>query len=257
MNRQRYSFDDHLFTPGTRQLLRHALPGAGEHVLDLAAGSGIAARLCAEAVGPEGSVTALDIGANILKKAQSLYAGPAPGSWVRGDAVALPFADASFDLVVCHQGLQFFPDRTAAVGHLERVLRPGGRAAIMTWAALDDCPFYRALHQAVARHLGEPAAGFVRQPFSLPDVTMLRELYEPVFEMVTITGIAVDTVHPSPGAFARGFLRYLPPALAAAADVAAAASPIARDVTDELVPWCVGDELHAPITAHVVLCSRG
>lgn len=255
MGRDRYSFDDHLFAPGIEHLLRHARPRAGESVLDLAAGSAIAARRCAEAVGPTGRVTAFDIGANILKKARSLYDGTAPAAWVRGDAVAPPFADDVFDLVVCHQGLQFFADPSVAVINLQRVLRPGGRAAVMTWTALADCPFYLALHDAVARHLGDPAASFVRQPFSLPDAMALRDLFEPVFGLVEILGLVVDTAHPSPAAFAEGFLRYLPPAMVPPGDVAAAAPSVVSDVTDTLAPWCVDGELRAPIPAHVVLCS--
>ena len=251
----RYSFDEHVFTPGIERLLDHARPAAGERVLDLAAGSGIAARRCGHAVGSGGHVTALDVGANILKKAGSLYDAPAPAAWVRGDAAALPFAEGAFDLVVCHQGLQFFADRPAAVNQLRWVVRPGGRAAVMTWGALDDCPFYLALHDALVRHLGETAAGFVRQPFSLPAAVDLRELFEPVFDRVEITGLSIDTDHPSAAAFAAGFLRYLPAALATPEDVAAATPGVTGDVTKALTPWCAGNRLCAPITAHVVLCS--
>jgi len=251
----RYSFDDHVFTPGIERLLDHARPVVGERVLDLAAGSGIAARRCGHAVGPGGNVTALDVGANILKKAASLYDAPAPAAWVRGDAMVLPFAGGAFDLVICHQGLQFFADRPAAVNQLRRVVRPGGRAAVMTWGDLDDCPFYLALHDALVRHLGDPAAGFVRQPFSLPTAEDLRELFAPVFGLVRISRIVIDTNHPSAAAFTNGFLSYLPATLAAPEDVAAAAPAVARDVTEALAPWCVGAGLRAPITAHVVLCS--
>jgi SAM-dependent methyltransferase len=255
MGGAKYSFDDHLFAPGIAHLLTYARPRAGETILDLASGSGIAARLCGEAAGASGAVFALDIGANILKKARSLYGAAAPAGWVRGDAVGLPFADGAFDLVVCHQGLQFFGDRSAAVRELRRIVRPGGRAAVMTWSALGDCPFYCALHEAVARHLGEPAAGFVRQPFSLPDPAGLRELCGPVFDRVEITGFVVGTVHPSAAAFAAGFLRYLPPSLVPPETVTAAAPAIVEDTAAALAPWSVGDELHAPIPAHVAVCS--
>ncbi len=251
----RYSFDEHVFTPGIDRLLDHARPGAGERVLDLAAGSGIAARACGHAVGPGGHVIALDVGANILKKAHSLYDAPAPAAWVRSDAAALPFADGVFDLVVCHQGLQFFADRTGAVNQLRRVVRPGGRAAVMTWGDLNDCPFYLALHDALAHRLGEPAAGFVRQPFSLPAAEDLCRLFEPVFSRVRVSRVVIGTSHPSATAFTRGFLRYLPATLVTPEDVAAAAPAVVRDVTDTLAPWCVDAELRAPITAHVALCS--
>jgi ubiquinone/menaquinone biosynthesis C-methylase UbiE len=60
--------------------------------------------------------------------------------WRQGDAQALPFADGSFDRVVCQMVLMFFPDRSAAVREMARVVRPGGIVTLMAPATLDAQP---------------------------------------------------------------------------------------------------------------------
>jgi SAM-dependent methyltransferase len=61
--------------------------------------------------------------------------GAAPIEYREASADALPFEDGShFDVVLCQQGLQFFPARAAAVGEMRRVLRPGGVAGVAVWA---------------------------------------------------------------------------------------------------------------------------
>ncbi len=249
-----YHFDDALFGPSITHLLAHARPAPGEDVLDLASGSAIVGRRAATIIGPDGHMTSLDIGPNILRKARSLHNATTPAAWVRGDAVHLPFAARAFDLVLCHQGLQFFSDRAGAARELRRVLREGGRAAIMTWTRLEDCPFYHALHEAITIHLGDGAAGFVRQPFSLPGADELREVLGTAFTEVTTTRLEVTTVHPSVAAFATFFLSYMPKRLAARKEVANATPAIVRQMEDALAPWCADGELQATIPAHITSC---
>ncbi|HEX2313925.1 MAG TPA: methyltransferase domain-containing protein [Thermomonospora sp.] len=100
-------------------------------VLDLACGPGNVTRALAEGVGPGGLVVGLDASATMLAKA---VAEPAPGTvgYVRGDAVHLPFRDGVFDAVCCFGGLYLFEDPWAALDQMTRVLRPGGRLAILT-----------------------------------------------------------------------------------------------------------------------------
>ena len=61
-------------------------------------------------------------------------AGSAPIEYREASADALPFEDDSFDVVLCQQGLQFFPARATAVSEMRRVLRPGGMAGVAVWA---------------------------------------------------------------------------------------------------------------------------
>ena len=75
-------------------------------------------------------------------------------AWQEGNATALPFLDASFDLVCCQQGLQYVPDRRAALQEMCRVLVPRGRLALGVWRGLEHQPFYAALTEALERYVG-------------------------------------------------------------------------------------------------------
>lgn len=92
--------------------LEVASPHAGERFLDVACGTGVVARLAADAVGPSGAVTGLDLAADMIDVARR---APAPAEprieWHVGDAASLPFPDASYDAVVCQMGLMFMPTR--------------------------------------------------------------------------------------------------------------------------------------------------
>lgn len=68
----------------------------------------------------------------------------------QGDATSLDLPDDAFDLVLCQQGLQFFPERAAAVREMRRVLTDEGRVVLNVWQALDRHPVYEALCDAEA-----------------------------------------------------------------------------------------------------------
>ena len=118
-------------------LVRLAAPAEGERVLDVACGTGAVARFAAPLVGPTGLVTGLDLNAGMLDMARTM---PVPKgaaiAWQEGSAIALPFPNASYDLVCCHQGVQFFPDSPAALREMLRVLTPTGRLALGLWRDL-------------------------------------------------------------------------------------------------------------------------
>jgi ubiquinone/menaquinone biosynthesis C-methylase UbiE len=120
-----------LFGPLAERLVRLAAPGPGEPVLDVACGTGIVARRAAASVGPDGAVAGVDLNAGMLEVAGEAAADVRPPiDWRAVDAADLPFADGAFDIVFCQQGLQFFPDRTAALREMRRVLVPSGRLAL-------------------------------------------------------------------------------------------------------------------------------
>ena len=88
--------------------------------------------------------------------------------WREGTAAALPVgSEERFTLATCHQGLQFFPDKSSAVGEMHRVLSPGGRLGIATWSAIEDIPGVRELNAVVERHVGPIADS--RHSFGRPE----------------------------------------------------------------------------------------
>ena len=252
--RPSYSFDAVLFEPAIRHLIAAARPHTGDTVLDLACGSGIGACKAGTLSGPRGYVCGVDVGPNVLRKAASLYTGQAPAAWVRADMGLLPFADRSFSLVLCHQGLQFAADRAAVVAQMRRVTADGGRVAVMCWTHIADCPFYLALRDVLDRHLGPAAAACATAPFSLPEEDDLRGLLAASFARVSITRVGVHTAHPSAGDFAGAFLRYLPEAAAPAAERAAKEAAIVAEMDRRLGPWQVQGPMIAPIVANLAVC---
>jgi arsenite methyltransferase len=104
----------------------------GERVLDLGSGAGTDSLVAAQMVGPEGSVTGIDMTPEMLAKARGAAAVLGVGNveFVEGEAEHLPFPDASFDVVVSNGVIDLIPDKDAVFAELYRVLAPGGRMQI-------------------------------------------------------------------------------------------------------------------------------
>jgi arsenite methyltransferase len=104
----------------------------GEAVLDIGSGAGSDSLVAAQMVGPEGSVTGLDMTPEMLAKARSAAAemGATNLTFVEGEAENLPFEDESFDVVISNGVIDLIPDKDAVYSEIHRVLRPGGRIQI-------------------------------------------------------------------------------------------------------------------------------
>lgn len=133
--------------------------------------------MAAERVGAHGSVAALDINAGMLQVARSLPSAAGPAiDWIEGSALDLPFTVAAFDVVLCQFGLQFFPDRPAALSEMARVLTPGGRLAVSVFSPIEHNPATNALAAALDRHLGPTASQAKRTEHALADTASLEAL---------------------------------------------------------------------------------
>jgi arsenite methyltransferase len=106
--------------------------GVGERVLDLGSGAGTDSLVAAQMVGPDGHVTGIDMTAAMLAKARAAATemGVANVEFVEGEAEQLPFADASFDVVISNGVIDLIPDKDTVFAELYRVLAPGGRIQI-------------------------------------------------------------------------------------------------------------------------------
>jgi ubiquinone/menaquinone biosynthesis C-methylase UbiE len=107
--------------------------GEGDVVLDVACGPGNFSREFARAIGPEGLVVGLDGSRTMLERGRDDLRGSGLGNLalIRADATDLPFRVDVFDGVCCFAAIHLFDDPLAALDEMTRVLRPGGRIALM------------------------------------------------------------------------------------------------------------------------------
>lgn len=119
-------------TPVASHLVKFAGITAGERVLDVGTGTGVAAITAARA---GARVSALDLTPELLEQARdnARIAQCEDIVWTEGDAEQLPYADASFDVVLSQFGHMFAPRPDVVVAQMRRVLKPGGRVAFVTW----------------------------------------------------------------------------------------------------------------------------
>ena len=172
VNYERY-FVPTIGAPLANDLIERAKLRPGEQVLDVACGTGVVTRLAAGRVGGS-AVTGVDVNPGMLEVARS--ADGAEIEWHEASAEALPVGDATFDVVLCQMGLQFFPDRPGSLREMQRVLRVGGRVVLNVPGPTPR--MFEVLERALHRHVGSQAAGFVAAVFSLHDVEELRGLLE-------------------------------------------------------------------------------
>jgi enediyne biosynthesis protein CalE5 len=126
---------DKRFGPNVERVIKRADLKPGQHVLDLGTGTGSVALRAAEAVAPNGRITALDISPDMLAIArQRAASAEANVTFVEGRAEAIPADAESIDAVLASLSLMYVIDREAAAREIARVLRPGGRLVGAVWA---------------------------------------------------------------------------------------------------------------------------
>ncbi len=253
-------FVPYQFRPWTEELLERATPQPGERVLDVACGTGIVARLVAQRTNGQARLAGLDLSPAMLEVARSVSAREGLEiAWHEGRADALPFPDGSFDLVLVQQGLQFFPDKAAALGEMFRVLAPGGRAATSTWTEIANNPFFDVFAGVIQKHLGAPA---LHTPFSLGDQTTLRSLFvDARFDVIAIERVRRTVRFPSPDRFVALGLAGASaavPALQTMSETerASLTEAVRTDMAAPLQEYTDSEELVFPLETHIVLARK-
>ena len=157
-----------LFEPYATILAQRAALLRPDRILETAAGTGIVTRALHQAV-PQAQIVATDVNAVMLEVAAQRL-GSDRVSFQPADAQNLPFADASFDLVVCQFGVMFFPDKVRANEEARRVLRSNGHYLLVSFDRLELNPVPKAAGNAVAALFpDDPPAYMERGPFSYVD----------------------------------------------------------------------------------------
>jgi SAM-dependent methyltransferase len=147
-------------------MAKFAKPGTS--VLDVGCGAGMAAQIAAEG---GAQVSGLDAAADMIAIARSRVPH---GDFRVGDLEALPFADASFDLVTGFNAFQYAGNPAKALGEARRTAKRDGRVVVMTWGPPEGMPA-AAIVGALRPLLPPPPPG-APGPFALSDETALRAL---------------------------------------------------------------------------------
>jgi ubiquinone/menaquinone biosynthesis C-methylase UbiE len=161
----------------TQALVDYAGPQPGMRILDLASGTGEPGISLAQRCVPGGTVTAVDLSAELLELAaeRALKKNLPNFSIQQADAHELPFPDRIFDLATCRFGVMFFGDVKQALAELQRVLKPGARACFVVWGSFEQ-PYWQTTMKIVHRYAGgdflEPGGG---DPFRFSAAGSLSE----------------------------------------------------------------------------------
>lgn len=245
-----------LFGPWAERLVDAAGIEAGERVLDVACGTGIVARTVARRAGP-GVVVGVDVNPAMLEMARQ--AAGETIEFVESNAQSLPFDDASFDVVLCQQGLQFFRDRVGALKEMHRVIKPGGRAVCAVWRGLDHHPGMDLLGRVVAPYLPEESLEGSDAPFWLGDLAEVRGLFRDAgFSAVRIRVHAGDEFRfDSAIGMLMGVTGAHAPMAAAIAELdSEVREALFRDAEAAFAPYTDDFGVMFPMTAALVLANK-
>jgi ubiquinone/menaquinone biosynthesis C-methylase UbiE len=211
----------------------------GERVLDVACGTGVAARLAAERVAPTGTVVGIDPHPGMLEAARRTTHDV---EWRQGAAEDLPLPDESFDAVVCSLGFQFFADKGKGLEEMRRVLAPGGRVALGT--AGPTPPLMSTIADVLADHIGPEASRFVQAVFSVHDSEQLGSMLEAAaFDHIAVEVGPVPLRVPPPADFFWQYVHSTPLASIAIETDDDTRAALERDVVERCQPFLDGDAL--------------
>jgi ubiquinone/menaquinone biosynthesis C-methylase UbiE len=200
-----------IFEPYAEDLARRLAALDPERVLETAAGTGIVTRALDRALPPGAGIVATDLNQPMLDHAAERIPSHRV-SWQKVDAQALPFADATFDAVVCQFGAMFFPDKQKAYGEARRVLKPGGRFIFSVWDRIEHNEFTDLVVAAVADLFpDDPPRFLARTPHGYHDRdAVIAELRSAGFVNVAAETLTRRSVAPSPREPAIGFCQGTP-----------------------------------------------
>jgi len=173
---------------------------APENVLETAAGSGVVTRALAARLPPSAHYVVTDLNQPMIDHAQRQQGPDNRIKWQQADALSLPFADASFDLVLCQFGVMFFPDKVAGYREARRVLKPGGRFLFSVWDHIGVNEFADVVTQtATAVFPEDPPQFMARTPHGYHDLGEIRKhLADAGFADPSISTITKSSPAPSP-----------------------------------------------------------
>jgi len=200
-----------IFAPYARDIAARIARARPRKLLETAAGTGVVTRELAAQLPADIGITATDLNEPMLAQAKAALPDPRI-EWRQADALALPFEDASFDVVACQFGVMFFPDRVKGHAEARRVLTPGGRLFFNVWDRIETSEFTDTVSQALAKIFpNDPPRFMARTPHGYHDPDLIRsDLERAGFSEIAIEAVDHVSRAPSPREPAVAFCQGTP-----------------------------------------------
>lgn len=169
-------------------------------VLETAAGTGVLTSAIASRLLPHARIVATDLNQPMLDRARARLVDDVRVQCMQADALSLPFADESFDVVACQFGVMFFPDKIKAYKEARRVLRQEGHFIFNIWDQISENEFAHAVTETLASLFPhDPPQFMARTPHGYHDLERIRaELSEAGFSQISIDTVANRSKASSP-----------------------------------------------------------
>ncbi|MEO7277244.1 MAG: class I SAM-dependent methyltransferase [Sphingomicrobium sp.] len=245
-----------LFQPYADLMAQHAAAFAPRRILETAAGTGVVTQALATAI-PASEITATDLNQAMLDVAAKRVTSRQV-TFRQCDALDLPFADSSFDLVVCQFGVMFYPDRVRGNSQARRVLVDGGRLIMAVWDELDRNPMSALTQQTLERRFPDNPPMFMKTgPFGYGDRNAIeRDLRAAGFDQVSIETVELTSRSPAAEDAARGLCYGSPMRVELEEHGPEALDSVFADLASDARRFEGPDGFEAPMSAHIVVATR-
>jgi ubiquinone/menaquinone biosynthesis C-methylase UbiE len=199
------------FDPYAKDLVSRMNVSEDAAVLELACGTGIVTRRLRDRLGPVAKLVATDLNDAMLDYAARKFKPADRINWKQADATELPFADRTFDAVVCQFGLMFVPDKEKALSETYRVLKPGGTFLFNVWDAIEYNELQHIAHAIITDFFDDDPPDFYEVPFSFHDVEVIDAFLSLAgFSEAQFQLLRLPAVSPSAEKAARGLVHGNP-----------------------------------------------
>jgi SAM-dependent methyltransferase len=193
-----------IFVDYAADIAQRVAAGNPARVLETAAGTGIVTRKLRDALPAGARLTATDLNPPMLDIARAKFRAGEQVEFQPADAMALPFADGSFDAVICQFGVMFFPDKAKSYSEVYRVLAAGGRYVFSVWDSHRYNPFGRIAHKVAGGFFPADPPQFYSVPFSCHQIDPVKQsLIEAGFTGINAAVVSLDKEIPDVANFAR------------------------------------------------------
>jgi SAM-dependent methyltransferase len=194
------------FVPFAEDMAKRVAEIGPANVLETAAGTGIVTRRLRDALPVNANLTSTDLQAPMLDIARTKFRPGERISFQTADATALPFGDATFDVVVCQFGVMFFPDKDLAYREVMRVLKSGGTYLFSVWDSHANNTFARITNEMINAAFPVDPPTFMTIPFGYGFDPIKASLVAAGFADITASVVKLVSNVIDLERYARGFV---------------------------------------------------